>query len=297
MEQNRPKVTIKCKLDNSIIERIKENFELVEELLDAEVLIIRTELKVNRQLLENNPRLRLIISATHGMDHVDVKACEEINVKVAFVPSKTESVTEYVFGTLLEAHRKLRDVATTMKQGTWVKPKYVSSELHGKTMGIIGLGNIGKKVALVAVSFGMNVIFYDPYVENTDYKNAASIEELFRNSDVITFHCPLNEETRGMVGMEQLESLKENSIIINSARAGIIPEKTLCEFLKNRKDVLAIVDVFEKEPVVVCTELTALENVMATPHIAGQTVESIRRTTEQVLWHLNDSFGMNKTRI
>jgi len=177
--------------------------------------------------------------------------------------------------------RRIPQAHKSLKEGKWEKNKFVGRELSGKTIGIIGLGNIGKKVGEISKAIGMNVIFYDPYVDDQRFKKV-DLDELLRQSDIITVHVPLSDKTKGMIGEREFQKMKEGVIIVNCARGGIIDEHALAKYVKEGKVWGAGIDVFEKEPPDPDNPLLHLDNVVVTPHLGASTIEGQRNVSVEI---------------
>ncbi|MGQ9543962.1 MAG: hydroxyacid dehydrogenase [Candidatus Bathyarchaeia archaeon] len=269
--------------------RIKDRFlERVEseDLLNVDA-VIAGDSKITRESLEGAGRLKVIGRLGAGVDSVDIQACTERGILVFNAPGlNAQSVAEHIIGLMVAVAKKFRIVDGLVRSGRWAeKAHHIGFELFGKTLGIIGLGNIGSKLARMAQALGMETIAYDPYIpaEKAERLNVklVGLESLLRDSDFISINAPLTGETRGLIGERQLRMMKKNTILINTARGGLVDEQALYEALKNNWIAGAGIDVLENEPV---TEhpLFNLENVILTPHTASWTVEAFRRVVSTV---------------
>ncbi len=259
--------------------------ELVERIRDADI-VVTVSYPIDGEAIRRAPKLKMIAVSFTGYDHVDLEAARERGIVVSNVPGyATDSVAELVFGLVLCAARKIPECDRRMKSGAWRSPDLLGFELRGKTIGIIGFGAIGRRVAELAKCFGMKILVYDrsPWKEEKRRKaeevgaEFVSLEELMSRADVVTIHVPLTPETRHMIRMEHLRLLKPGAIIVNVARGAVIDEKALIEFLKERKDVVACLDVYSVEPLPPDSELRKLENVILTPHVGFYTREALER--------------------
>jgi len=251
--------------------------ELMSIIPEYDALIVRSKTKVPKEVLDKGSKLKIVAMAGIGVDHIDVEYARKKNVVVVNAPTgSTYSVAELAIGLMIALARHIPKADVSMKAGRWEKKKLLGAELRNKTLGIIGLGRIGKQVALSAKPFGMDMIAYDPYVtQETMMKYEArkvELDELLTNSDFISIHADLNDETRGMMNMEKLKKMKPSAFILNDARGKIIVQKDLIEALKTGVIAGAALDVYEKEPPK-DSPILKLDNVVLTPHIGASTAE------------------------
>lgn len=231
--------------------------------------------------MEKCPNLKVIGRPGVGVDNVDVKAATELGIPVVIAPrANSRSVAECAFTMMFAAAKDMVRADKETRKGNFkVRSEYKAYEIGGKTLGLIGYGNIGSILAQMSAAVGMSVIVYDPFVkpevvESLGYRYVTSIDPILKDADVISLHVPLTDETRNLISKPQLEAMKSNAILINCARGGIINEKDLYEALKNNVIQACCLDVFEKEPVPADDPLLSLDNVIAYPHMAGQTREA-----------------------
>jgi len=252
--------------------------ELVRIIGEHDAIITRSGTAITAQTVENPGKLKVIGRAGVGLDNIDIEAASKKGIIVMNAPTgNTLAATELTMGMMLAAARKIPQANNSLKAGLWDRKKFMGVELYNKTLGIVGLGRIGTNVAIRAKSFGMKVIAFDPYIKKSKADSVGvllydSLEELLRESDVITFHTPLTPDTKNMVAKKEIALTKNGVILINCARGGIINEADLYDALKQGKVQAAGVDVWEKEPAV-DNRLLELENVFATPHIGANTKE------------------------
>jgi len=245
--------------------------------------IIAGDSKISRETLEGADKLKIIARHGVGVDNVDLEACTEKGIIVTNVHvAEGPSVPEHVFALMLAISKKLFLRDKMVREGRWnERDQLVGKELKGKTLGIIGLGNIGSQVSKIArTAFDMNVLAYDPYISNEKAKEVGAqlvnLENLLRESDYISINCPLTDETRGMIGEKELKLMKSGAVLVNTARGGIVEEDALYRALKEGWIEGAGIDVLENEPVSK-HPLFGLNNILLTPHSAAFTVESLRR--------------------
>lgn len=254
--------------------------ELLERVKDADVLVVRSATKVTREVIEAGEKLKIIARAGVGLDNIDVAAAKEKGIQVVNAPeAPSVAVAELVIGLMLAFVRHIPAADASMKSGRWEKKAMMGRELRGKTLGIIGTGSIGKEVARRAKAFKMNLLFYD-IVEDREFAEEiggkyVGLEELLRNSDFVSIHVPLTEETRKMIGEKELSLMKPHAVLINTSRGAVVDEKALAEALKAGKIGGACLDVFEKEPPT-GSPILECPNTILTPHIGASTVEAQR---------------------
>jgi D-3-phosphoglycerate dehydrogenase len=248
-----------------------------EEIINADILCIRTNTIINEEYLQDAKNLKIIATATTGINHIntDIKDITLIDAKGA----NADSVADYVFRMLFQitddAHYTNKLLKDNPEMFLKLKKENKRKELASLSLGIIGLGNIGKRVAKRAIAFGMNVLAYDPYVD--DAKN--TLEEVLK-CDIVTIHAELTNETYGMITTDKLKLLKENAILINAARAEIINEEALIQVLKENTNMHFIVDVFTNEPKP--SIFYNMPNCTITPHIAGNAKEAKIRAAKMI---------------
>lgn len=241
-----------------------------DHIQDTDILIPE-HIKVDEELLGRAARLKLVQTGA-GYDNVDIEACTRHGVRAANAAGvNADAVAEHTFAMILGYYKNLPFLDTFMKQRRDEKLLYYNgAELKGRTIGIIGLGAIGRRVAAYCNAMGIHVLGYDPFVkECADYITLSSLEELLKTSDIITVHVYLNEETRHMFFRETFEKMKNTALLVNTARGGIVCQEDLIEALKTGQIGGACLDVFEEEPLPVESELRDLPNVILTPHTAG----------------------------
>jgi D-3-phosphoglycerate dehydrogenase len=260
--------------------------ELLRAVADAEAIITRSGTAVTPELVAAGPKLRVVGRAGVGLDNVDVAACTARGILVINAPTaNVMSATEHTMAMLLSLCRNIPDAHASVKRGEWTRAKFMGVELNGKTLGIIGLGRIGKLLTARARAFGMQVIAYDPYIAANVFENAgaqrATLDELLAKSDVITVHTPLTDETHGMLGAAQIAKMKDGVIALNIARGGIWVEQALADALNSSKISGAAIDVYEPEPPAKDSPLLGAKNIIFSPHIGANTMEAQDRVAMQ----------------
>lgn len=241
-----------------------------------------TELdEVNKFVIENASNLKFIGVCRANPVNVDLVTASQHQIPVFNTPARNaQAVTELLIGSLISFCRNVGQSNTWLKDRKWNENSerpylmYRGNEIAGKTVGFVGFGAVGSKVANILKEFPCNIQFYDPFVDNINSFKKVSLEQLFKTSDIVSIHLPVNESTKGLINADLLNSMMPNSILINTARSAVIDNQSLYEILKEKKISGAILDVFENEPPQDKEyNLIELSNVLATPHIAGSTFE------------------------
>lgn len=253
---------------------------MLPELYDAEGLIIRIG-SIDRETMLKAKRLKVIGRPGVGVDDVDVKAAAELGIPVVIAPgANTRSVAEHAFALMFACAKDIiRSDRETRKGNFSVRSSYRTYELRGKTLGLVGYGQIGGCLAELAAAIGMRVAVFDPFVQAEaiavkGYRYEQALETVLKTADVISLHVPLLPTTRGLIGAAQLAVMKPNAILINCARGGIVDEAALAAALTAGKLCGAATDVFCNEPVTAAEPLLTCESLIVTPHMAGQTREA-----------------------
>ena len=272
---------------------------LLNSIADYDALMVRSRTKATEDIVQKGAdgSLKVIGRAGIGVDNIDIKKAGELGIKVVNAPTgATISVAELAIAHMLSLSRHLTKADKSMKEGGWIKKQLKGTELHGKTLGLIGCGNIGQKTAELAQAFGMNVIGFDPFISKEDLakkdiEKKEKIEQVMEVSDVISLHLPHTEKTHYIIDKTMLSKMKNSAFLINCARGGTVDESALYDALKNEIIAGAALDVFEEEPPK-DTKLTSLDNIVFSPHLGANTKEGqIRAGTvcaEQVMKVLND---------
>ena len=252
--------------------------EGMEVIKDVDVLIVGLQ-RITEKVLESANRLKVIGRCGTGLDNIDLKAADSRGISVVYAPgSNAHSVADFAIGLMLALARKIPLIERKTKSGEW--KRFIGNEIWGKTLGIFGLGEIGSNVAKRARGFDMNIIAYDVIKNESSARKLGveykSKEDILKESDFITIHLPLTEETRNLISEPELKAMKKTSIVINTARGGIIDEGALYRALKEEWIAGAALDVFENEPPVP-GPLFEMDNFIPCPHLAGITMEALIR--------------------
>ena len=258
-----------------------KNDRLFEIIPDYDGLVVRSRTKVTQELIEQGLKLKVIGRAGVGLDNIDVNYANQKGIIVVNTPeAPSASVAELVIGLMISVVRHIPLADSSMKEGKWIKSKLTGHELKDKTLGIIGFGRVGSKVAQIASAIGMLIVFFDPYVSDEYAKkldvNRVDLATLLKYSDVVTLHVPLTSETYHMIGRNELTTMKKSAILINTSRGAVIDERALVESLKSGDILGAGLDVYSNEPPK-DLELINLPNVICTPHIGSETLETKKR--------------------
>jgi D-3-phosphoglycerate dehydrogenase len=260
--------------------------DLLKAIKESDALITRSGTAITPELVNAGSRLRVVGRAGVGLDNVDVEACTARGILVINAPTANiMSATEHTMGMMLALCRNIPEAHASVKRGEWVRSKFMGVELSGKTLGIIGLGRIGTRVAARARAFEMRVIAYDPYIPPTVFEKAGaervSLDDLLARADVITVHTPLSDETRGMLGPAEIAKMKDGVLALNIARGGIWDELALADALRRGKVAGAAIDVYASEPPSKDHPFMSLNNVTFSPHIGANTIEAQDRVAVQ----------------
>ena len=288
------KVLVCDKTEKECIEQMRAagltvdtNFEITPEdlmtVLPAyEVAVVRSRTKIRQPLIDVCPNLKLIVRGGVGLDTIDVEYARGKGITVKNTPlASSNSVAELAIGYMFMLARSLYKASATMKAEKWEKKAFEGDEIGDKTLGLIGVGNIGKAVARRAVALGMSVVAYDPYVKELTGAKLVSLDELLAQADYISLHLPKTKESAGMIGAAQFAKMKTGVRIVNCARGGIIDEAALYDALTSGKVAGAAVDVYPEEPPS-DWKLPKHENVIASPHIGAATKEGQGRVGAEV---------------
>jgi len=252
--------------------------ELLALVVDAAAIIVRSETQVDRELIEAAPDLVVVGRAGIGVDNIDLDAATEAGVLVVNAPNaNTISAAEHTMALLLAQARRIPEADRSLREGRWDRKKFKGIELHGKTLGVLGLGKIGTLVAQRASSFGMKIVAYDPFVSPDRAKRLGvellSLDEIFATADMLTIHLPRTPQTENLINADSIEKMKDGVRIVNVARGGIVNEADLANAVMSGKVGGAAVDVFDSEPTT-DSPLFSVPQIAVTPHLGASTVEA-----------------------
>ena len=285
VSSSKPALEILTALGDVTVASATSEEVLASEISEADALIVRLA-RVTKPIIQNARRLRVIGRTGVGVDNVDVKAATERRILVVNVPAvNTISVAEHAFSLILALCRRIKDADQSLRSKGWNERERLASEiidLAGKTLGIIGLGSIGREVVKRAKAFDMQVIAYDPYVTPETAKmigvELSNLETLLTKSDVVTIHAALSKETHHLINERRIRLMKKSAYLVNCARGPIVDEEALARALRERWIAGAGCDVFDQEPVTRENPLLEFPQTIVSPHIAGFTREIMEKT-------------------
>lgn len=263
----------------TVLEKRLPEAELLPLVADVEAMVVRSETKITRKVIDAAPKLRVVGRAGVGVDNVDVDAATARGIVVMNTPSgNTISTAELTFSMLMALARHIPQAHMSMKAGEWNRKAFSGTELYGKTLGILGMGRIGTEVARRAQAFGMTVVAFDPYLSAARAKSmdveTLSLDDLYARADFITVHMPMTDETKGMINTQTIAKMKTGVRLLNCARGGIIVEADLVAAIQAGKVAGAALDVYEVEPLAKDHPLRNLPQVIMTPHLGASTDEA-----------------------
>ncbi len=291
-----------------LVEKLQqEGFEVVvgngkpeeEHLARCNVLMPGGKVTVDAALLDLAPNLKLVAKSGVGYDRIDVAECTRRGIYVANTPlTNYLSVAEHALMLMLATAKKVYPISIYLRHtypDFWCRERYEGSELYGKTLAIIGLGNIGRRVAELSHAFGMHVIGYDPYADPEKIpafvERVESVDEVLSRGDFVSLHVAGGPATKHMINMDSLKKMKPNAILINVARGSVVDEEALADALEQGIIAGAGLDVFENEPLLPKNRLMLMENVVATPHCAGNTADARLRTQTDCVANILDYYS------
>ena len=253
--------------------------QILEKIENFEVIIVRSRTKITKDMIEKANKCQIIARVGVGLDNIDQAAAKEKNIRVInAVEGAMNAVAELVLGLMLSLAREIPRADREVRNGNWIKKELMGTELRGKYLGIVGLGNIGKRLGRLARALNMNIIGYDVVPIDEEFSKEvglmkADLGTLLASSDYVSLHVPLLDSTKHLINAEKMSTMKNTSRIINTSRGGVIDEEALYEFLKDGKLGGAALDVFEVEPAT-SNNLATLPNFISTPHMGAQTKEA-----------------------
>jgi D-3-phosphoglycerate dehydrogenase len=270
--------------------------ELAAALADCQGLVVRSATTVDAELLAAAPELRVIGRAGSGVDNIDVTAATERGVVVMNAPGEnTLSAAEHAFALMMALSRNIAPAHQRMREGEWSKKGLMGVELHGKTLGVLGLGRIGREFAVRAKAFGMRVLGYDPFLPPEVAERLgielATLEEIWPEADFLTVHAPLTERTHHLVGREALAACKPGLRLVNCARGGLVDEQALLDALDSGRVAGAALDVFEQEPLPADSPLRGHPGLVLTPHLGASTTEAQEKVAVRIAEQFVAFFG------
>ncbi len=253
--------------------------QIKEKISNFDIVVVRSRTKITKEMIDRATQCKIIARVGVGLDNIDVDAAKAKNIRVInAVEGAMNAVAELVLGLMLSMAREIPRADREIRNGKWLKKELMGIELSGKYLGIVGLGNIGKRLAKLARGLNMNIIGFDVMPIADDFSRdvgliKADIDTLLSSADFISFHVPLTDATHHLVNAKRISTMKKTAYIINTSRGEIIDEDALYDALKEGRIAGAALDVFEKEPAI-GNKLTTLSNVICTPHVGAQTKEA-----------------------
>lgn len=290
---------------NEDAEKVLTKQELIEKVKNKDALLSLLTDKVDEEVLSSSENLKIVANYAVGFDNIDIDAATQRGILVSNTPGVlTQTVAEHTFALMIAAARRVVEADKYTRQGkyrAWGPLLFLGPDLNGKTLGIIGLGRIGKTVSKIAVrGFDMKVLYYDKFRDDAFEKeyNAVNtdLETLLKEADFITIHVPLLPSTRHLISFNEFNLMKKSAILVNTARGAIIDEKALIDALENKRITGAALDVFECEPEISCDyksphQLKSLDNLILTPHIASASIETRGKMAELAAQSIIDLAG------
>ena len=287
----------KILLSNNIEVDVITNFtpdELNQNIISYDGLIVRSATKVNKEVIENAKNLKVVGRAGAGVDNIDINAAKQKNIIVMNTPGgNTNATAEHTLALLLSLSRKISKADITTHKGEWAKKSLKGNEIKGKTIGIIGFGNVGKRFAQMCNALGLKVLIYSKTFDTIrnefpDYVSC-DLNKILKEADIISFHCKPNPDGSSIISAKEINIMKKNVLIINTARGNLVSEIDLKDAIKNNTIGGVALDVFEEEPAK-NNILFGLDNVLLTPHIAASTAEAQIIVAEMIANQFVDFF-------
>ena len=295
------KILVCDNLEEKVIEKLSElgevtnisdsktkTEELISNIVDTDIVVIRSSTKINKDILQKANKLKIIARCGVGIDNIDIEEATNKEIYVTNSPNANIiSVAELTIGLIISAARNIHTSNNSLKDKNWDRNKFLGTELYKKQLGLIGFGKAAREVAKRLTAFGMEIVFYDPYVEaSEDEANKVELDELLKTSDVISIHVVKNEETKNMINDEKLNLIKKGGILVNTSRGGIVDEVAL--FQRSSDNVIfAGLDVFSKEPPDI-NKTFSTSNIVTTPHLGASTQEAQLRAGLETVQNISD---------
>ncbi len=269
--------------------------DLLKEIGQYDGLVVRSGTKVTADVITAAEKLKVVGRAGSGLDNIDTQAATRRGIVVMNTPGgNTVTTAEHTMAMIFAMTRRIPQATASMKAGKWEKDRFMGVELYNKTLGVVGIGQIGGYLTKLAQGLSMNVIAYDPYLAEERARKmgveVVELAELFRRADIISLHTPLTSETKSLINAASMAQMKAGVMIVNCARGGIVNEADLVEALKTKKVAAAAFDVFEEEPIKPGHPLLTLENFISTPHIGASTNEAQENVAVGIAEQIVDYF-------
>ncbi len=271
--------------------------ELFQEIEDYDAILTRVDTKFDKKVLEAAKKLKVIGSATTGLNHIDLNCAEKRNIKIISLSgTHTLPTAEYTFSLILSLVKKIPWAHNSLSEGLWERHNFFGNNIEGKTIGVLGFGKIGSCVGRYAKGFGMEVLAYDPYVNKSFVQDIGAklvtFDDLLKNSDILTLHAFLSPETKNIINAKALSKMKPSAFLINAGRGELVDEDALLTALAKKEIAGAALDVFKEEPLPKNSRLIkyakAHDNLLLTPHIAASTRESVEEAGKEIVHRVKE---------
>ncbi|HOC43714.1 MAG TPA: NAD(P)-dependent oxidoreductase [Thermoanaerobaculales bacterium] len=260
-----------------------------EQVAEVDVVLVRSKTKCDRDYIDRAKKLRLVIRGGVGLDNIDVDYARSKGIQVFnTAEASAVAVAELAFALMIAVPSRLIDGHVSMTQRQWLKKELKRTELMGKTLGLIGAGNIGTELARRALAFGMRVIAFDPLLKGHELVELVPLEQVLAQSDYLSLHVPLTDQTRGMINKDTIAAMKDGAVIVNTARGKCIVEADVAAALASKKLRAYATDVFFSDPPDPACPLYDAPNVVMTPHIGASSTENLLRIGDVVVHILED---------
>src|SRR5699024_7855365 len=275
--------------------KVMSENEIIKKTNGSHALIGMARERITRRVIESNPKLKVICKYGIGVDNIDVRAASEHGVLVVNAPVHSSTVAESAITLMLSLLKKVPQNAFHLKNGNWRDISTLGRDLSGKTLGIVGFGSIGKKIAKKLQNWNVDCLVYDPFIADEDV-NQYNIQKvnkqtLLTSSDIISLHLPLSDDTKDFINYKELSRMKKSAILINTAREKIVNEESLIHALKKKLIAGAGIDVFYNEPITSQHPLLHMDNVIALPHVSGYTFEALYQIALQTSYNCIDALN------
>ena len=305
------KILICDKLDTLAVEKLQElgdcidisnekNKEaLIEEnITDADILLVRSGTNITKELIDKANSLKIIARCGVGIDNIEISEATKKNIFVTNTPNANIiSAAELTIGLMIAAARNISIADNSLKNKEWSRSEFTGIELYGKQLGLVGFGKVARLVSERLQSFGMKVVFYDPFVESsTEVEQKLNLNELLETSDFVSLHVPKTDETKNLISKDKLSIMKSNAIIINASRGGVIDEDAVFELVNQNKLFSAGFDVYENEPPNLDKE-SINSKAITLPHLGASTKEAQQRTGKEVVDNIKDILSGDLTSV
>ena len=305
------KILICDKLDTLAVENLQElgdcidvsnekNKEaLIEEnIADADILLVRSGTNITKELIDKANSLKIIARCGVGIDNIEISEATKKNIFVTNTPNANIiSAAELTIGLMIAAARNISIADNSLKNKEWSRSEFTGIELYGKQLGLVGFGKVARLVSERLQSFGMKIVFYDPFVESsTEVEQKLNLNELLETSDFVSLHLPKTDETKNLISKDKLSIMKSNAIIINASRGGVIDEGAVFELVNQNKLFSAGFDVYENEPPNLDKE-SINSKAITLPHLGASTKEAQQRTGKEVVDNIKEILSGNLTSV